>query len=949
MNSGLSSRISHVKRYLEPIGYGANQGQLVEDYRFITPTGIHSSSLIAFGHPKIKDISTSCIAVEDCITKPLEDTIFHKLAYIGVPEVTFLHEGHVERWSLSSNNGNSNQPQKIASINYNDLQGYFQDNKRELSPSHLLTTKDYQRSFFDLDRSLIQFAREHTQETLVKRFESAYSNSLALLRSKITNENPHADEKLINKLLNSKLKSFDQMAINVLAVCILKDKLRDDPEFSNLQVDDIWALLTAAGHHFPGYFYDTDTISRELDAWEIVEYQYEELRREFIFDSLTNDVLAYFYENTLVKANPKLQRELGIYYTPRHITDRILERLPIEFLPPDKRIVFDGTCGSGNMLLSAYERLSNLLPGNFTLEQRHQYLINKIWGVDQDANACKVARLSLLKHSLPAGDSWQIKQGNIFDAKPSHGDWFGGVPHIIIGNPPFGSQSIDGHQVETAARVIEKYMDWLPIDGLLGVVMPASFLTATRGNLRQARQRLLRQFDILEVWQLPQGTFASSDVPTIVILAQKLKHERMSGNGYLTRIGHVESYDRQKFKETENPTFEFLASQDDWFNSHKHQMASSNLDPIWRRIESENSSAEPHFCILRKGINPGKKANAEFFSDLKHNENWKPCLRRNQTGNALEPFAINRNNQVFRGARKEQQPSKFMKYEAPYIDIHNPRTPEHFEEKEKLIVNAIRQANNPWRIFAAIDREQVLVIKAFHYVLPKNNIPIEVLVAVFNSMIANAWYASHYYQKDVKLEVLKKLPIPQTPPILVDQIKSLVVEISSLKKRSPRDHKKIRDAIVALDDLIFQAYGLTKEEQERIQAWMNFHHKRPGEEWEGVELRDSSPRQSQTEYPWWQRRWRFVGEVEAVDKDKQTITLVIEGSDEDVIIKIPTNMPGWILREGVVFRASIPWEQRYPADYSQVDWQHFEPMDFGYLTEDEMLDVIEGRKSIIYE
>jgi hypothetical protein len=598
------------------------------------------------------------------------------------------------------------------------------------------------------------------------------------------------------------------------------------------------------------------------------------------------------------------------------------------------------------MLLSAHERLSNILPANYTLQQRHNYLVGKIWGVDKDPLACKVARLSLLTQSLPAGDSWQIRAGSIFDAEPTDTKWFGQNPHIIVSNPPFRRKTSDGRQrYEQAADVIERYMDWLPADGLLGIVMPASFLTATRGNLPKARKKLLHLFDIFELWQLPQGAFKSSDVPTCVILARKLLTDKIGTPKQLTRIRKVESYDLVKFHETGVATFEYLSDQKVWYADRSQKMTASHLDLIWNQLKEMFGTIESSACKMHKGIIPSKFANKHLFSDTQIDADWKRCLRRNQNGNALQPYYINWNQQLVR----KDEPTKYMKYVEPYTHIDRPGNPEHFERTEKIIINGFRQANNPWRIYGAVDRKKLLVGRAFHYVLSQNNIELEVITAVLNSMVANAWYASHEYQKDVILETLRKLPFPNFENDQTAKIKRLVASIQWLKNVSIRDEAAIREKSAQIDDIIFEAYGLDDQQRSLIQQWMTFHHERPGPEWKDFDWGILSPSTSISDYPWWHPTWRFVAEVEKVDVENQQISLWIEHDDSIIALDIPSNMPGWALREGVAIRANIPEEQSYPDDYSSLNWLKFEALDFGYLTEDEMLDLLEGQTGLAYE
>jgi len=155
----------------------------------------------------------------------------------------------------------------------------------------------------------------------------------------------------------------------------------------------------------------------------------------------------------------------------------------------------------------------------------------------------EVARLSLLLYDLPIGDSWKIERGDVSQVHPQH--QFGAIPNIIVGNPLFKETSSEGAKIQKAAQVLERYLDWLAPGGLLGVVLPRTFLHNTSAN--KTRKRLLETCDILEIWHLPEGMIPSSSVATAVILARKLPQVRPKTVGLLTRVEEVDRGDRQRF------------------------------------------------------------------------------------------------------------------------------------------------------------------------------------------------------------------------------------------------------------------------------------------------------------------------------------------------------------------------------------------------------------------
>jgi len=252
-------------------------------------------------------------------------------------------------------------------------------------------------------------------------------------------------------------------------------------------------------------------------------------------------------------------------------------------------------------------------------------------------------------------------------------------------------------------------------------------------------------------------------------------------------------------------------------------------------------------------------------------------------------------------------------------------------------MNATRNVSNPWRFYAAIDLDQLVVTENFHYVLPSGTVTIEELTAVFNSMVANAWYSSHNYHRDITLKHLRQLPFPSFSKQQKREIRSLVWQVTDLK-RSLADAKleEVRRCVVELDEIVCDAYGLSADEREQIREWMD-RFPRPGQEWEGKPL---IPGASGEPTPYQGRQWRLSGRVEAVDTEQETVSIWTEGRGSSVEIPIPPTMPGWALRPGATFRVSIPWDQRYETDLSRIGRLGFRPLDYGYLADDELVSLL---------
>jgi len=308
------------------------------------------------------------------------------------------------------------------------------------------------------------------------------------------------------------------------------------------------------------------------------------------FSVLPADILGQVYERFLgkvirltpghravVEDKPEVRKAGGVYYTPTYIVDYIVRQsvgklLEGRALNRKGQIgplhVLDPACGSGSFLLGAYQyllnwhldqylkeptrwvkgrapRLYEAAGGGYklTIGERKRLLLTHIFGVDIDAQAVEVTKLSLLLKVLEGEDEQSVgtqlalfreralpdlgsnvKCGNsLIGPDFYHGqqqalvpdeeayrinafDWHGEFPHImdkggfdaVIGNPPYGAEyiapekkyflnkfTLQNYQLDSYLIFLEKSFNLLNINGFFGMIIPNPWLT----NLLQRNLR----------------------------------------------------------------------------------------------------------------------------------------------------------------------------------------------------------------------------------------------------------------------------------------------------------------------------------------------------------------------------------------------------------------------------------------------------------------------------
>ncbi len=263
---------------------------------------------------------------------------------------------------------------------------------------------------------------------------------------------------------------------------------------------------------------------------------------EQVIPSISHELDTFVQENArlwhgqtrLLRDDPR-RREQGVVYTPEALVG-ILVSLIFDEVPPDDPItLLDPSCGTGNFLVAAYQRLAQDLRLS-GVEPRVRLLRSSIFGCDIDAQAIEITKRRLWQAALEGTGKWRpfaefphtnFVVGDALSLVPRDdsrqllpgmgwGLWLDSVfpkPFdVVIGNPPYGKTHLTGPQrqyfapslyghANTYSLFIHLGVELLKPDGVLGYVVPASMLSGLYfQNLRQylaeyCRFRAIVQFD----------------------------------------------------------------------------------------------------------------------------------------------------------------------------------------------------------------------------------------------------------------------------------------------------------------------------------------------------------------------------------------------------------------------------------------------------------------------
>jgi hypothetical protein len=611
-----------------------------------------------------------------------------------------------------------------------------------------------------------------------------------------------------------------------------------------------------------------------------------------------------------VEEKPEVKKAGGVYYTPAYIVAYIVRntvgklcegKTPKQIAGVGTRgraplRILDPACGSGSFLIGAYDYLvayhrdwylkdgaekhtKELYQGagglwHLATQEKKRILLNNIYGVDIDAQAVEVTKLSLLLKVLEEENQETLKkQLKMWHerALPDLGrnvkcgnsligpDYFSGqlIPDedemrrvnpfdwnaefqeimktggfdVVIGNPPYGFHQIHNDQVKSYFKshlvasqgsfehyflFYEASLKLLKSGGMHGFIVPVTWLTIPSAH--SLRKVILEKFSIREIAWLPELVFSNAQVNTLVSIIARVPLNKV----------HVKIYDSLGFQK--NPREEFTTDQGRFIKAghvigiFETESDGDLLDKIARGAISLDKLARP--CSgynpyeVGKGERPGggphDKETIEtkpYHSTRKEGKLWKPEIVGRDLGRYTVTISGNR----------------WIKY-GPWLAA--PRDPENFTGN-RILVQEIT-GGKAKRIIAGYYEGEL-----YH---SRDVIPVKCggssispfcLLGIVNSRLIT-WYHHKRSPKSQKalfpkvlVSDIAKLPIrpidfsDKSDKAKHDKIVTLVERMMDLHDRlagakAPDDKTKLQRQIDAtdreIDRLVYNLYGLTEEE-----------------------------------------------------------------------------------------------------------------------------------------
>ncbi|MBC8431532.1 MAG: SAM-dependent DNA methyltransferase [Desulfobacterales bacterium] len=767
-------------------------------------------------------------------------------------------------------------------IPFSRFEEYLRNNQQFFTPRRLEKAKlvPEQLTLFDVAPNLIKKALQIADKELVDRFEKGVGEVIEF-----------TSDEYKQRVINA--------AISVLGARILRDRLKENWPLSSGTIE----FLSFAKNFLPGYFDISNKIAERLDPL------LNRLHSAFDFSQVSLDMVGKFYASAFV--TKELRDKWGIHYTKSFLARTLLRRMPIEELPPDKRILADPTCGSGSLLTAGYERLADATYLRIPQNERHQRLVGTIFGNDRDQFAAEITRMTLMLFHPPHKNNWKVTQ---FDAeKDSFGrKWTKEIkvtPTIIVANPPFGgkgggaSTSVKPrtrHQLDRSALILNHCLNILPENGLLGIILTETVLD--QQLVKTTRHRVLKECQIIEQWDIPVGWFDNVTRPAMAWVLRKTAPS--SKTVYIRSLSDVPSLGREaKLHGT---------IQIDFANPPEH-LVPTVFDDILSKIETSPNCIEDYY-VVKNGLQALK------------------AKIKDEKSNTTYPWSGN--------AKGTDPHSDFSDGRRGWLELiddnlrkgrKRPDLRKHLENNEPMVMlRANRKApwNYKWSSVALIDitdnsRKVVAPSASYHVTFSKSNNNIDktnnvyALWAILNHFLASLWFHERQRVQTIPTKNYKGFPLPKVWNIKdIKLLASIAKELIRKKRKNdskplldPQDSPKIKEMVKIIDDIIYQMYEIKEGERRRIEEWF-------GEEQRPLlvdieQTKKAAPKSNiGSGIIYDEPEWETTCETLELHFEKNRIRLTIDGltdyseglgsAEDGIWLKIIPAMPGWLLEKGAV-------------------------------------------------
>jgi hypothetical protein len=695
---------------------------------------------------------------------------------IGTPLVFVCFQDTLQWWKQGARSA-----EYLESIPASDVGQFFERNLETFKPDAVYRAKtwgrfrpEYQLSFVDL--GLLPLVEEQVGKALGK-----------LIERNVTELKSSLDWRDVTVGQGQWLL---QTVFWLVSAKILRDK--QVKGFKNLDLNDVEEVFLRVGTH-----YGTQPLvagsKKKLEALR------ESAHVVGQFSSLvltTTEALAYVYENTMISRETRAA--LGTHSTPSFLVDYVVGNLAdwIKEIPVNDRSVYEPACGHAAFLVSAMRLLTELLPPEQAVpERRRSYLRSRLHGTDIDSFALELARLSLALTDIPNPDGWDLKDQDMFlgDSLAAHAK----KSTILLANPPFDNFTTQEQQTyrdETSevrfsnksAELLWRTLPQLPDGGLFGVVLPQTILHSD--NARDLRDFLVAECELREICLFPDKVFSFSDAESAVLVGRRKK---VTG-GNKVSYRRVRERELQAFRSDYSTLSARTVFQSRFSVDTALSLRLPELEEVW--VECADNPRLQDIAELGQGL-------------IYHATHLPP-------GSATfskERFAGSHRGFVFfdRGLQLHELPKRYWMNMDPSAIRFAMTT-----GVPQVLLNYAPASRGPWRLKALVDKEGHPATSNFIWARPTaSSCSIEVLWALLNAPVANAYAFSHLGKRHNIVGDIRNIPIPKVKSFDGVERAAIAYLASASSKTTLTNLDRL---LLRVDSEVLKLYSLPLDLEQRV-------------------------------------------------------------------------------------------------------------------------------------
>lgn len=483
------------------------------------------------------------------------------------------------------------------------------------------------------------------------------------------------------------------------------------------------------------------------------------------------------------------------------------------------------------------------------------------------------------------------------------------APYIILGNPPYEEVRGNSQKTQKAAAFFDLYLDWLHENGYIGIILPESFLQ-NDSSIPQ-RERLLKEFDVIELWMLP-GQIFGNNCSTIVIIAQKKKalDNNITKIKVLTRnTASIKTYFKQGKWD-----FEFFTNiQGRWRTNTGYKISVSFVDDVLQKI----AGSRVRLGDITENVIGIMMPSDYQFSRMRF-DGWVPYIAN---ANEFRRYVISPQMQDsvrFFDYHMTEEEEKELK--SVYKGLRLRREYENlYSASNKVLVKMSSTPGDINCIDAFVDEEGYYPSHSFFVMVSKDKrISNYVICALINSKIINAYMRRECVKRTLITGAIRNIPVPEFSDEQISQLERLYMGIKKAYKWN--NEENVNQFQEEIDSIIFKAFGLEQDEREKIKKLFDVY---AGEGTETVsEIAEVG------------NYYNVTGEVDEIDADRMAFRVfLVEFGEQE--IKVDASMPGWLLRKGAEFSAK----------YHDGKLFDIKPLMYSYLDDEELIALLSSKFS----